>query len=428
MTTYRFLHDLDVMPSLPELKTLAAATEWMIAALNIALVPLRRHAEVVVGGSYAKGTLVKSEAYDIDLFVRYKGDTAELLHVLLPGLREVCAHHALALERVHGSREYFRIQYAPHIIFEIIPVVAIGKPREATNVTDLSYAHVAYIRRELRKRKSLAREICLAKQFCKAQGAYGAESYVQGFSGYAVECLVIAYGSFLKALKTLVKIREQAVLDPKKHYKTKREVLLSLNESKLQSPIVLVDPTWKERNVLAALSNETFVRFQKAAQAFLQKPRADFFIVRETNTAERAARARKLNTELVCVFLETQKQPGDIAGTKLKRFADVLGRHFAPHFAVVERAFTYSGKHTAYAYYFVKPTKEVLLRGPPLSMNEHARAFKREHRQTVIKRGILYAPTSPPASAAVYLKGLLQRYDKMVREMDVSSVRVVDVG
>jgi tRNA nucleotidyltransferase (CCA-adding enzyme) len=428
MATHAFLDDLDILPSATEMKTLADATEWMSAALNIALVPLRRAAEVVVGGSYAKGTLVKSEMYDIDLFVRFKGEISELLQTLLPGLREICESHSLPLERVHGSREYFRILYKPHIVFEIIPVAAISSPREATNITDLSHTHVAYIRRELKKRKNLLREICLAKQFCKAQDVYGAESYVQGFSGYALECLIIAYGSFLKMLKALANAKKQIVLDPKHHYATARETLFSLNESKLRSPLVLVDPTWKERNVLAALSAETFARFQKAAHLFLRKPRADFFLVKEVSDEERFARAKKLKAELVSVFLETQKQPGDIAGTKLKRFADALARHFGPHFSVIERAFTYSGKHTGHAYYFVRPAKQVFLRGPPLSMNEHARAFKHAHAHTIIKRGVLYAPAPRPVSAAAYIKKLLQGYEKMVREMDICSARVVDVG
>ena len=34
--------------------------------------------------------------------------------------------------------------------------------------------------------------------------------------------------------------------------------MYEINESKLQSPIILVDPTWKERNVLAGLNDESF--------------------------------------------------------------------------------------------------------------------------------------------------------------------------
>src|SRR3989344_4399778 len=142
MISYSFLQKINVLPSASEMKSLNDATEWIIAALNIALVPLRKHASVVVGGSYAKGTLVASSNYDIDVFIRYKGDISELMHHLLPALREICLQHHLPLERVHGSREYFRIRYAPNIIFEIVPVSAINNPSEASNVTDLSYSHV----------------------------------------------------------------------------------------------------------------------------------------------------------------------------------------------------------------------------------------------------------------------------------------------
>ena len=38
---------------------------------------------------------------------------------------------------------------------------------------------------------------------------------------------------------------------------------MNLNASKLNSPIILIDPTYKQRNTLAALSNETFENFKK---------------------------------------------------------------------------------------------------------------------------------------------------------------------
>ena len=424
MISYSFLQRLNVLPFASEIKSLDHATEWVIAALNISLVPLRKHASIVVGGSYAKGTLVASALYDVDIFIRYKGDISELMRHLLPALREICLQHHLLLERVHGSREYFRIRYAQNIVFEIVPVSAIKNPSKALNVTDLSYTHVSYIKKELRKNKRLAREIGLAKLFCKAQRVYGAESYVQGFSGYALECLVVFYGSFLRMIKNLALAKTQIIIDPEKKYSNKKEILLSLNESKLRSPIVLVDPMWKERNVLAALSRETLIQFQKAAKSFLKKPKPKFFVVKNLTDEDIAARARKSRSEIICIVLETPKQPGDIAGTKLKKFADTLARYFAPYFLIVNREFLYSGAHTAKAYYFVKPAKTNLRRGPPLSMKEHARQFKKEHPNAVVKRGIMYAPLPQPASAQEYIKHFLQRYAKMIREMDISSARV----
>lgn len=425
MVSYAFLKKIEVLPNPVELKGLKQATEWVVAALNVALVPLRQHAEISVGGSYAKGTLVASTLYDVDIFVRYPGELSELSQILLPALREICHQHRLPLEHVHGSRDYFRITYSPKIIFEIVPVRAIKKAHEAENVTDLSYAHVAYVRKELRKRKQLVREIGLAKLFCKAQRVYGAESYVQGFSGYAIECLIIAYGSFVSMLRALAPAREQIVLDPGKHYRQKREISLALNESKLKSPIVLVDPTWKERNVLAALNYETFARFQTAARNFLKKPSLTFFVQTPISTETLAERAQKQKVELVHIVLETLKQSGDIAGTKMKKFADTLSRYFSPHFTVVDREFVYSGAHQASAYFFIKPAKQGMRRGPPIKMKEHAQRFKREHPQAIVKRGILYAPLPRPVSGKALMKTILQKYDKMVREMDISMARVV---
>ena len=456
MVSYRFLKELEVAPSKPELKTLAQASEWIVAALKIALVGLHQRADVLVGGSYAKGTLVTSTLYDIDVFIRCHGEMNELIQRLHSILRELCMQHHLSFEHVHGSREYFRIMYSienftaysqlpvkfsngqlprkedishaivhKNIVFEIVPVAAIKKGSEYKNITDLSYAHVGYVRKELRKHKNLMHEIGLAKLFCRAQRVYGAESYVQGFSGYALECLVISYGSFLGFLRALVRAKEQVILDPAKKYKHKREIMLSMNESKLKSPIVLVDPTWKERNVLAALSEETFRRFQKAAQVFLKKPSMKFFMKQEILEEDLLTRARKKKAELLTLHLETTKQPGDIAGTKLKKFADVLARYFAPHFRVVEREFVYVGGHLARAYYFVTPTRGVLIRGPPLSMKEHARRFKREHPHAIIKGGVMFATPLRIPSAREFLKMLLVRYEKMRCEMDVSMARVV---
>ena len=49
-----------------------------------------------------------------------------------------------------------------------------------------------------------------------------------------------------------------------------------MNESKRQNPIVLIDPTWKERNALAALSRETFEKFQESLRKFMRKPGIEY--------------------------------------------------------------------------------------------------------------------------------------------------------
>jgi tRNA nucleotidyltransferase (CCA-adding enzyme) len=84
-------------------------------------------------------------------------------------------------------------------------VKKISKPKEAENITDLSYSHVNYIKKRIKNKKILD-EIRIAKAFCYATNTYGAESYIGGFSGYAIELLVYHYGSFLKFIKAISKL------------------------------------------------------------------------------------------------------------------------------------------------------------------------------------------------------------------------------
>jgi len=232
---------------------------------------LKTDAEIFVGGSFAKETMIKTEKYDIDVFIRfdkkYKREISELTGKILKGFNKT---------RIHGSRDYFRIKINSSFFVEIIPVKKIKNSRESENITDLSYSHVIYIKRKLKSKKILD-EIRLAKAFCYANNCYGAESYIRGFSGYGLELLIYYYGSFLKFIKAIEKMSGKVVIDIEKHFKNKQEILMNLNSSKLQSPIVLIDPTYKQRNALAALSDETFEKFRKSCKKFLKNPGLDLF-------------------------------------------------------------------------------------------------------------------------------------------------------
>src|SRR5207248_3084550 len=97
-------------------------------------------------------------------------------------------------------RDYFFLMADERLVFEIVPVKKVKNPKQAENSTDLSYFHVKYINNKLKNRK-LVKEILLAKAFLKAQEVYGAESWIHGFSGYSIECLIIYYKSLDKMLK-----------------------------------------------------------------------------------------------------------------------------------------------------------------------------------------------------------------------------------
>ncbi len=406
----------DLAPEKQYLKDLSVKVTAFCSELQLALKKRYVSAEISLGGSFAKNTMVKKAVYDIDILVRFKEEREQLSDVLERVLISMKKHYV----RVHGSRDYFQIQATPHAIFEIIPVLYITRPSQAENVTDLTHFHVAYVKKNIR---GLEDEVRLAKQFCEAQGVYGAESYIQGFSGYALECLIIYYKSFMKLVKTLAKYDSQIIIDPAHHYTSKENILVSLNQSKLKSPIVFVDPTFKERNVLAALNEKSFDKIKIASQKFLKTPSRASFVPHRVNIDALKKEAQRKKADMSCIALTTNRQAGDIAGTKLKKFHYFLEHEVAREFDIIHHEFQYDGAQKGTLYLLAKSKKKFLKRGPPVIMEKHAKAFKKQHSNAFEKKGILYAEIILKDSLHAFLK----RYatdNKMLTEHAITAMNI----
>lgn len=343
-----------------------------------------------IGGSLAKNTLIRKNIQDIDIFVVFENEkeTGKLEGVLKKA--------GLEAKVVHGSRDYLHIQKG-NIIFELIPVVKFKTPEEAENVTDFSLLHVDYVKKKINKKPKIAEEIKLAKVFCYAQNCYGAESYIKGFSGYALELLVINFGSFAGFLKNIIKLagkdkKEKIVIDSEKQFKNKQMILSEINESKLSSPIVLIDPTYKYRNVCAGLSDETFGVFIEAAKIFLKRPSLDFFEFKkfDEKRSEKIASVKK--AKLIKIKLETSKQEGDIAATKMKKFFEFMINEFEKkEQKVIDKEFVYDNGQEAKGYLILKENNEILVRGPKKEMKEAVKSFKLVHKKVAEKAGFVWA-------------------------------------
>jgi len=388
---------------------------------------LKIKAGCFIGGSLAKGTIIKKERYDIDIFVRFeKNQKQKEAECISESLEKILKHSKVKFQRIHGSRDYFIIQErekgggkgkekTKSIFFEIIPVLKIAKPQQAENTTDLSFFHVSYIMKETRKNPKLADEIMLAKAFCHAQGCYGAESYISGFSGYALELLICNYKSFANFIKQVAGSTEKIVIDKEKLYKNRQDVLLNMNEAKLQSPVVLVDPTFKERNALAALSDETFEKFRKACLKFLKAPSRKFF------------QQKKINEKQFNFILEaeTEKQAGDIAGSKLIKFCRFLSMEIDKLFVIKKANFEYDeSRNTGIFYLSLKRKKEIILEGPPAGMQERLASFRKAHKNVFIKRGKAYAREKADISFGQFLKMFKKENSRKIKEMGITNITV----
>jgi len=387
-------------------------------------------ADVFVGGSLAKNTLIKKANYDVDIFLRFSKKYSEdqikkhtrkiFFWFRVPGQR-------IKVKRIHGSRDYYKIilKSRKGFSFEVVPSVKVSNPSEARNITDLSYFHVDYIRNKASKNKKLVDEILLAKSFCHAQKCYGAESYIRGFSGYAIEILVSHYKTFRKFLLEMIKVDDQLILDPGKLYKSKKEIIDSLSKAKLQGPVVLIDPTFKERNAANALSKETFEKFQSKAKSFLKEPNYSFFEYKRVDIPYFRATAQEIKGIFAVLELRTKKQAGDVAGGKMLKFSKLLTREIDKYFEVVEQEYDYWGAKKSNVYYVLKRRAEIIHVGPNIHHEKAVRAFKAKHRIWYEEGGQIKSAMPTDLSIKEFLKRFNKKHKKTIKQMGVKKVRIV---
>jgi len=319
-------------------------------------------AEIFVGGSFAKNTIIKKGKYDVDIFLRFNKRYSELEISKLTEKIISKLKKDWKVSVIHGSRDYFRIDVNPIFFIEVIPVIKVKNTKEARNITDLSYFHVNYTKKKLKK--TMIDDIRLAKAFCHANDCYGAESYVNGFSGYSLELLIYHYKTFLNFLKKIEKIKDKEIIDIEKQYKNRLEINMNMNSAKMNSPIILIDPTYKERNALAALSDETFKKFQECVRNFLRNPSKEMFEKKKIDLKKIKENALKNKREFILIKIGTDKQEGDIAGSKLLKFYKHFSDEVKKYHDILEKGFEYDDKKGAIFFLVTKKKNEIIIPGP----------------------------------------------------------------
>jgi tRNA nucleotidyltransferase (CCA-adding enzyme) len=413
----------EISPNKEKLKFMDEKVEQFIKKINKRIKKLEIDLEIFVGGSFAKKTLIKKDIYDADIYFRfnpkYKDEN-------LTKLTKKILRWTKKVSTVHGSRDYFRVKINSWFELEIIPVKKIKKIEEAKNITDLSYSHVKYIRKKIKSKKILD-EIKLAKAFCYASKTYGAESYVQGFSGYSLELLIYYFGGFIKFLKESSKKRkEKLIIDIENFYKNKKMILLDINSSKLESPIILIDPTFRRRNVLAALSEKTYEKFRKSAKEFLKKPSIEFFRKKKIDFKKIKEKAKKEGKEFILIKTKTKKQEGDIAGTKLLKFSKHLKKEFERFFEIIDFGFEYVGKREGISYFILKHKKEIINPGPLITDKKNVKKFKEQHKKTFIKNKKIYSKKKINFTAREFFPVWATKNKRKIKEMYISKLKIIN--
>lgn len=387
-------------------------------------------ASVYVGGSLAKNTIIRKDKYDIDIFIRFDSKYSE--EDIKKHMSEIfnwfrIPWHRFSIKKIRGSRDYYKAipRFNKNLTFEVIPTLKINNPKEARNITDLSYFHVSYIKKKTEENKGLIEQIILAKSFCHGQKCYGAESYIGGFSGYALELLLVYFKDFIKFIEVIAKTHGKIVIDIEKLYKKNEEIIKELNPSKMTSPIILIDPTFKERNAAGALTQQTFDKFKKACSKFLKSPSMDFFQDKGINTKHFIDTAKNIDGIFSVFEIQTDKQEGDIAGSKMLKFSKIFVRELNKYFEIIEEEFEYLGEKEAKIYFVLKRKKEIVFDGPSIHYNEAAENFKKKHKIWYVENGKLKAAKPNDIKLKEFLDIFRKKFKKIMKEMSITKIKIV---
>jgi len=280
-------------------------------------------AKAILAGSITRNTWLPGKM-EFDVFVIFSPDLPENKleeYGLLIG-KEV-------IKELKGE---FSVEYAQHpyasglvqgVDIDIVPCYEVESAEKIKSAVDRTPFHVRYIEKNFPL--ALSDDVRLSKQFLTANKLYGADAKTQGFSGYVCELLTIHYGGFIEVLKAVANWKPGEVIDLENYYK--KEEYPQLRKNFKNNPLILIDPTDRNRNTTAPVSVEGFLRFKKLAKEFLDKPSEKYFTGKKSQpitSKELAQLQSQRKTELLLIKFTTPKVVPDILWPQLRRFAERL--------------------------------------------------------------------------------------------------------
>lgn len=298
--------------------------------------------EVIVGGSFAKGTWLEN---DIDFFVMIESTVERkefeeigksvgfyALRKYKPYLRysEHPYVEGIVEGKVGGKVDGIRIN--------IVPCYKVEK-NKWKSAADRSPFHTIFMQSSLND--YLKGQVRVLKKFLKSIGIYGSQISVSGFSGYVTEVLVLKYGSFRNVLQTFADLKPNYIIS-----------FESLNEKaigKFDSPIIIIDPIDSNRNLGAAISSECLAKFVLASRLFLKEPSIEFF-KRPSKSSSKIINSIKSN--LLIIEFKIQKRSPDILWGQLKRKLTSISKQLEnARFKIIKKiCFTDEKEHAVFIF------------------------------------------------------------------------------
>lgn len=319
-------------------------------------------ADVIIGGSVAMDTNIKGK-HDVDIFIIFEEEKD-----ISKKVQQYLDKNKIKYEIVHGSRDYFQVM-KDNIVFELIPVAKVKDVNNVKNIIDMSPMHVHYFNKKATNAQK--DEVRLAKAFCDAINIYGAESYINGFSGYTLNLLILKYKTFENLLKNASKWQEKVIIDLENHLK---DPLMELDKSKIQSPIILVDPVQPLRNAAAALNKNSFEKFKNTAKLYLKKPSREFF------------EKKPFKPKGLTLKIKPLKGKKDIVATKILKIKEFLEYELVTLGFELRSAWHFNEKESYICFDAKDLPEEKIHQGPPLEFFKDVEVFKKKYPDYYIEQ------------------------------------------
>lgn len=348
---------------------------------------LPKAVEIVLAGSTARGTQLRGTS-DIDIFLLFPlGTKKELMEK-----RAIAA--AKSIVRRHKN-ESFVLKYAEHpylrlylndfgIKADIVPAFKISDSSEMGTAVDRTQLHNKFIASRLTE--SQKDEVRVLKYFLKQHSIYGAEAKTEGFSGYLCELLISHYGSFADFIGAASSLKLPLAVDVAggKEYGPDGEAVKAAVK-KFGKSFVVIDPTDKDRNVAANVSDESLSRFVLAASKLHSRPVVGNFYAGGHSDAYPArqllALRKGLGIDIYAVSFKVDDIAEDIVWQQLKKLKGRFGKALSDrNFHALLSLQSLEGKDGIIAF-FMNPSvvNAVRVDGPSAMMALPAAAFMKSH-------------------------------------------------
>ena len=274
-------------------------------------------AKVALVGSVAKNTALKGKS-DIDIFIAFPLDTdksylkekgLELAHICCDEFGSKAQHH-------YASHPYVTT-FIKECEVDIVPCYAIEDGSQLKSAVDRTILHTRYVKENLKE--SQEDEVLLLKRFMAMTGTYGSEFKVGGFAGYLCELLIIHYGDFESTLKSAINWRYGHTIDLEKYG----------TAGNFKDPLIVIDPTDKNRNVGAALRLDKMAEFIQSARNYIFGDNKKYYfypLKRDLNKEDILNEFKQRGSDLIAFRFDIPDMPLDTLHPQLRKTCEALER------------------------------------------------------------------------------------------------------